>query len=535
MELLAHAASPLASLGVQSSTAILQACHPSVIDFLTEYGIAAWPVGHADAHRFWAVYTSDQDCINGGLPENLYIQVSDDGVTWEVSPFGLALNGSETQKRLTSFGLCNISYVGQEQRTVADPGIIYDEWNDQILIFSIAEEKPSPSSGDITVKLKRQTLSNTGVVGTLQDTNIGPTWNYDAPLLSPAVVYATQNHLHLWGVCDDRWFDGVQTIYHAESTDNGLTWTTPAACGPNTNTFWPGHFPWHLDAKLRPGGGGTVDLLIMSEPADGNYGQLASLLPMQTTHAAPTTISAPLATDTILDKRPAEATEWDKSLYRSAFVPRWENYELTFDVWYDGVTVVGTYDRVGFTSGGLGIFSGPTVYNNRPAGSYAPGTTITLSIPAGSTADTVEYGWGATPPVSPSVYSAPVTIQESTLWWRGVDGTTPGDWQSAAYLVQAEVFAPASGFEFITETGSTVATGSALIQAAGIELAIELGQATVITAAQAAALGLEIAVELGEASVSAESGILPGWYVRGDNGKLYGLRDSQGRIHALQQ
>jgi hypothetical protein len=434
-EMLQHAASPLADLGVQSSTAQLQACHPSVIDFLTEYGIAAWPVGHQDAHRFWAVYSSDQDCINGSLPENLYIQVSDDGINWEESPFGLALNGTETQKRLTNFGQCDAAYVGQEKATVADPGIIYDQWNDQILVFGLSEEKPAAGSSDFTTYITRQTISNVGVVSALQNTNIGPTWNYDAPLMSPAVVYEGQNHLHMWGVGDDRWLGGDQTIYHAESTDNGLTWTTPLACSPNTSTFWANHFPWHLDAKIRPGGGGIVDLLVMSEPANGDYGTLAALLPMQSTLSNPETLTAPLAPATVLDKQPSGTTAWDKSLYRSAFVPRWEDYEFTWDVWYDGVTVIGLYDRVGFATGGLGIFNGPATRNNRPAGAYLDGTAATLSIPSGSTADSIEYGWGGGAPAAPATYSAPVTIQEDTLWWRGVDGGVPGDWQSAAYTI----------------------------------------------------------------------------------------------------
>jgi hypothetical protein len=429
-ELLQHAGSPLATLGVQSSTAQLQANHPSVIDFLTEYGIAEWPVGHADAHRFWAVYTSDEDCVTGALPENIYIQVSDDGVTWDESPAGLALNGSETQKRLTSFGVCNPAYLGEKQRNVADPAIIYDQWDDQLIVFGISEEWTSPASSDFQAYITRQTISNQLVVGTLAHlASTGPTWNYDNPWLSPGVVYESQNHLHMWTVAY-----GLHEIYHLESTNNGLTWGAASLCGPNTNAFWTNHYPFHLEAKTRPEGGGIVDLLIMSEPANGDYGDFASLLPMQTTLTAPTTLSAPLAIDTILDK-PAGTTapQWDKGLYRSAFVPRWENHELHFDVWYDGVVQFYIYDRVGFTSGGLGIFNGPSVYNNRSAGAYSLGTTIALSIPVGSTADIIEYGWGSTEPATPDTYSSPVTLQEAMFWWRGVDGVTPGDWQSAAY------------------------------------------------------------------------------------------------------
>jgi hypothetical protein len=433
-EMLDHASSPLSTLGVQSSTAQLQACHPGVIDFLAEYDIAAWPVGHPDAHRFWAVYSSDEDCVNG-MPENLYIQVSDDGINWEVSPFGLALVGSETQKRITSVGVCNLSYVSHQEAVVADGELIYDPWNDQLLVFGMRTEWPSAASSDAINYITRQTISNQGVVSSPTN-EIGPIWSYDAPLMSPGVVYAGQDHLYMWAVEDDRWVDGVQEIYHTESTDNGVTWSTPTVCSPHTSTFWSGHYPWHLAAKLRPGGSGVVDLMVMSEPASGDYGDISSLLPVQTTLAAPTTLSAPLAPATILDKPPGtSAPQWDKGLYRSTFVPRWEDYELTWDVWYDGVTQFYVYDRVGFTSGGLGVYDGPAVDNNRPAGGYAEGTTITLSIPAGSTADSIEYGWGETEPVSPAIYTGPVEVQEGIFWWRGVDGATPGDWQSATYFV----------------------------------------------------------------------------------------------------
>lgn len=463
MTLLANAANYISSLGKYIGTwdKEWECCHPSVLDFgsdeMTAIGeLAGVAVPSAFAgYAFYAAWTTAQACEHECQPdgaENVFLQRSNDRTS-----------GWTGIRQMDTYGQCDGC---DEWRTTADPALIYDPWNSQILAFWIRETAGSASNVDALV---RQVITNPSG----SDLSYGAITDVETStgdIMSMSMVYEAEGHLHCWVVRHATLTNNRRQIWHAESVDNGLSWSAWTRCTVDVfhEQVQTDSQPWHLEARRNPYKTGVIDLVVSCLPSAGYSGMFLALA--TTTLSSPTVISTSTP-DKLLG--PGQSGAWDQGgIYKPSFQHYRSGNEIGYLLFYDGFPSAGDYwDRVGYTSGLLGMPIVETV-NNREAGELTEGTQIELTPAIGSPVESIEYGWGETEPVEPSVYSGGLEAQEGTLWWRGL-GTVSGDplqepWQSANYIV-----VPASALKRGDGLGAAIKRGD------GTAVAVKKGDGSV--------------------------------------------------------
>lgn len=323
-----------------------EACHPSVIDFLTEQGMEnGW-----GGYRYWMVTTTDSGLYHVADPENPYIYGSNDGTTW-------------TQiLQLDDYGGVSLTHAA------ADPELIYDVTNN-VIVAVWQRETDAPSFWLVTA-----TINSSGTRSAV--TNLDDENDADFGLGSPTVIRADATHWHMWGVVSPTGMpnNSANQIYYRFSS-NGTDWGAAQLCTEDIiQDSYSGYTPWHIEARANPSVSGQVEIVVSSGVVGSQdaYSGLV-LAHLRTTLSAPTTLTAPFAPTLLLAP---SASGWDSlGLYRSTFVLRPDGSNLYMDLFYDGYN--NDVDRVGFTSS---IISPRYLYPaNATAASSMDGITLTQS------------------------------------------------------------------------------------------------------------------------------------------------------------
>ena len=422
MTILTNAETYLNTLGVNNGFGF-EAWHPSVIDFLSDHGIAKWPNAET-GYRYWGGLTSD-------YPENPYLFVSDDKETWIPAPTHASQASAPNAHQLDT------QYNDEDKDEVydsfaADIELVYDPANNQLVAYWLREGTAFGGTG-----LARCTISSTFLKSATTLSIAGSVMN----LLSPSIVPESASSWHMWTVDAQTPF---QILYW--SSADGIIWTGPTTCTSNAIQTAYGLRPWHISAKKNPFAQGRIDLFVTGYVHPITYGAYHGypLVHAMTSLDDPTTISTPLAPDFLL--APAHdltwwqangggssaSGEWDGwGLYRSASVLRGENNMVVADVWYTGSDAqprqVGTGDpmaKIGYTSGAL--------YGYSSAARGAETVTVTTWDGATIYAD-FDDATPATERTSGESFVIPEGAE--TLYFYATDGTYTEDVQSFSVAV----------------------------------------------------------------------------------------------------
>lgn len=316
-----------------------QANHPSVVDFLAEYGMAKW-----GGHRYWMVdtpYREDSDAF-----ENPSVLVSDDGAKWSPAP-GLRsplVGPPADYKRLAVH--------------FSDPELVYDPGADTLDVFFRENRGAEATASE---DLRRIDISSKdGTLSTTVHLPVPTRYTRDTEIMSPGIVLGDDGTWHMWFVSfypegGSLAKTGTLRILHATSPD-GLSWSEPASCSPSPAAFYATvaprpwrpfsgdpFYPWHLEAKRT---GGTVRLLVdttmlASRPSLGEGSGL---------YLAETTLADPARLSWLTDA-PLVAGTAASAVYRASFVSG-----TTDRVWFSARDAAGAMEsgarwRIGFTEG----------------------------------------------------------------------------------------------------------------------------------------------------------------------------------------
>lgn len=387
----------LNTLGISEGVGF-HAWHPSIIDFLTEYGLSDW-----NGSRFVSAWTTGEQCATYNKPENPYMQRSALGQTWT------------NRVQVGTTGYCQFSIPEDDYvqiHTGADTALFYNRFTGKLYIYWLSEDPNAQ-----TASLVRREVNSDWSLGTLTDCSTGlPAGG----MMSPCFVQESANILHQWYVLTPFANAGDLQLWHSVSTDDGLSWGTPELCTNNViPTHFPNYYPWHIDAKINPLNTNVVELVVTiapdtipGTPALDTTWEGFALVHARTRISDPTTIYVPL-TEHLLDPLLTDSGEFDESgLYRSSFVPYMVDGVLAIDLWYNGISnpTASEQAKVGYTSGSLGLsFTSIAVRD---------GDEITLTTWGGAT---LYYGWDEAPATE---YTGVLTIPTgaSELRYRALDG-----------------------------------------------------------------------------------------------------------------
>jgi hypothetical protein len=295
-----------------------QANHPSVIDFLAEYGMPTW-----GGYRYWmsmTPYPFDNDRY-----ENPSLLASKDGVTW-VAPRGIP-------SPLVSLP----SGYRRSSRHNSDPTLVYDPGTGRLVVFYRENVGKLPSSPEV---IHRIDVSFANESFSLErHSSVITMFTRDTEILSPAVVIDKRGGWHMWfvsfypkgGAASHK---GTLGLLYSASPD-GLTWSPPQKCVPTLKEYYGSAqpkpyglygggepvFPWHVEAKLT---GETARLLITATqlPSGASLGAGSALYLADAPLAHPTALTYP-ADAPIVVGAPGLA------VYRAGFVAG-----KTYRIWY---------------------------------------------------------------------------------------------------------------------------------------------------------------------------------------------------------
>lgn len=431
--LIANAPDYLHSLGIQMAYS-WDASHPSVIDFLEEHGLSEWPPG--SGKRYYAAWTTAEACGDYYEPEVVYLQSTGDSA---------GQSNWTSRTLIDDYGTCAGPEPGEFStgNNTADPAIIYDSWNDQLVMFVVREPE-----GTTTKNIMRSTLNTS-----LQQSSWSQvlTGTGTSGPITPTVVYEGEDHLHMWYLTwNGVWNNAVTYIKHRESFDNGVTWgaeeSVDISALTNSHTNW---YPWHFEIDVNPYYDDMLELVTSMRYFDAIIDDSYYTAHARLTLADPLTLTNPLGSAHIMD--PATVNSWDDwLLYKPSVIPDRDGAEVKLRLWYngapdglyDGVETT-LYDVTGYAEGVIGLYI-PWVDNDKAGGVYTAGTTITLSTPVNSTADAIKYRWDGG---VWQTYSAPVTMQDGLFEWYGED-TGSGETmavQSDSYLIDTAILTGVAG------------------------------------------------------------------------------------------
>jgi len=314
-----------------------QANHPSLVDFLTEYGMRSW-----GGYRYWMMVTPYQN--DDDRYENPSLLASHDGVGW-VAPAGVPapLAGPLPGYRPL-------------ENHLSDAELVYDPSSDSLVAFYRENAGREATSAEY---IHRQDISyRGGSFTTTLHPRVISRYNRDVEIMSPAVVIDDAGMWHMWftsmypngGSVEHT---GTLRLFHCSSAD-GLSWGDPSACAPTMTDFYArlapephrlyggggALYPWHVEARRN---GSRVDLLITSTalPARASLDQGSGLILAATDLSDPTALRYPLDAPIVWGSQ-------DEAVYRAGLVTG-----ATFRIWYSARTAGaehGTW-RVEFTEG----------------------------------------------------------------------------------------------------------------------------------------------------------------------------------------
>lgn len=295
--LFANAASPLTTPTYDGSG---QTVHPSVIDFLAEYGMATWR-----GYRYWMAHTP----YPGGNDdyENPSLLASHDGTTWVTPP---GINNPLTAGR-PGFDAGGGAYE-ETGGWNADPDLVYDPAANVLRLYFASAEYDHEGVSYFA-------CAESGHSDTFPfvRTNVG--------CMSPTIVRESASKWHLWD---------CQTGLRYRFSADGITWGAPQMCSI------PYGAVWHVEVKRNPHNG-SLEMLF-------NTG-------FDLYHFA-SAFESPTVWTRVFDDQPTYAIErsasgWDSTrIYRSS---------LSFDpvdpllrrVWYSALGTLGW--RVGYTQANI--------------------------------------------------------------------------------------------------------------------------------------------------------------------------------------
>ncbi|TGE31417.1 hypothetical protein [Desulfosporosinus sp. Sb-LF] len=292
-----------------------QSVHPSIIDFMTEYGINSW-----GGFRYWMAFTPYPN-YNSAF-ENPSLLVSKDGLNW-IDPPGI-------KNPLVSKPLG--SYLGNYN---SDPELVFDPDQDTLILYW--REYYQDAYEEIWVK---KISSN----HTLRDKILcfKKTWDHQTGLmLSPTVWRKSAQEWYMWTT------DGNVTMHLYTSAD-GITWSLGQPCSAPWNTWNGGYIPWHIGAKpnhLEQ----EIEFLISGWPNKGTIKD-CQLLYATAPMSQPKELSMPLPGPLL---GPGAGDQWDDGyIYRSSFV-RETGDVPKFRIWYSACSKKKAW-HIGYTEGNLG-------------------------------------------------------------------------------------------------------------------------------------------------------------------------------------
>lgn len=203
-----------------------QACHPCVIDFLTQHGINQW-----NGYRYWMVFTPYSN--SNDATEDPNIIASNDGITWVV-PVGIT-NPIDNELGTSVSGKFN-----------NDTDMVYDPDRDCLVVYW--REVYRTNSGNdwqwdkifnkkiyanLTISAETLCINNNLIGKTINDLPFG-----DA---SPAIWRKSANEWYMFT-------SDAEKINVWDSTD-GDNWTNKRVCATPWLTWKTGYKLWHVSVK----------------------------------------------------------------------------------------------------------------------------------------------------------------------------------------------------------------------------------------------------------------------------------------------
>jgi len=347
-----------------------QAVHTTVIDFTLEHGLAQWPQA-GTGYRYWLGITTVE-------PENPFVFVSNDGITWAPAP------GTTHQMDDTGADWNMYDGYGPDFDFSEDIELVYDPLADCIHAYWMHTTLLSnPIQGD---GIRHRTINNNLTVSA--KTAIGIPWvNHEMSSNSPTVIREASDKWHMWGIYQDVSLDSASNPLLRKLTyrfgTSPTSWGEYQLCDMAVDPMiaYPNDTPNHITAELNPTIPGQVDLVIQTLrwPLEVNYLSKAALVHAVTHLSTPTAITTPLAPTRLLEYAPLS---WEKlGLYRSGFTLQLVGTEMIMRLWYTGVEDY-MHPRIGLTSGAIyEVVDGAIV---PPPDTSAP-TVTAFTLPTTST------------------------------------------------------------------------------------------------------------------------------------------------------
>jgi len=307
-----------------------QVAHPTVIDFLSEYGLEQW-----GGYRFWmsgSPYPGANDFY-----ENPCLWVSDDGLVWEM-PDGIEQPLANAPRDYHRRNIYN-----------SDPTIVYNPLTDEIELYYREsrgrEDEASIELHRIDICLDERTSGVDNRVDPLNGPHdamtyrVRPVTIVTTPftrswsILSPSVVIDDEGVHYMFAVSNA--VEGSYGVIVMNGGTHGILYDEPLNCLPGDDQYpkgpegLPPFEPWHLCAKRRPDSD-EITMLINGQ-VFGSKTRMRNLFWAHTSFDD-------LAAMVIGNRDPIiEATsEWQP--YRSTFVDANDELGTPLRLWINGYT-----------------------------------------------------------------------------------------------------------------------------------------------------------------------------------------------------
>jgi len=288
-----------------------QTCHPSVIDFTTEYNLETF-----EGFRFWMAITPYP--FSDYTLENPSILVSNDGKKWLTHP------------RLKNPVVPRVSGSAKDRKYNSDPELVYDPEESVLLLYwreycheqyeKIWRKKIMPFQEDKTLCYERLRDRKQGLI------------------LSPTIWRKNSQEWYMWTTNGD-------SMVHLFTSKNGIDWYLDKPCQSPWNTWNGGYIPWHISAKPNLAKA-KIEFLIAGWHKDSSLANCQLLYAMASIDQ-PADLTMPLDKPLLTS---ASGQHWDNGLiYRSSFVII-DSDTTQYKIWYSAASVNRVW-HIGFTEG----------------------------------------------------------------------------------------------------------------------------------------------------------------------------------------
>jgi hypothetical protein len=303
-----------------------QAVHPSVIDFLNEYGISQW-----GGYRYWMVLTPYPDSRDEFENPSLY--ASHDGFTWSVPK-------DITNPLDTASG-------GWDKGFLNDPDMMYNPGTDQLWIYyrfansDILQMKLIQVNPDLTV---------TSPVTVMEQS---PWSHNDNRTRSFCIWQESSDRWHMWG--SGGKLKPPFNTYYFFSTD-GIHWKDPQVVlnQDGRDPFQAlGLSNWHMSCKPNEKEQ-RVEFLVYTAVHDSIFRNLFRfknpIVYAECPMDSPTVFRTPLTSPVQYPSK----SGWDSGhLYRCSFQIIDDGSRYVYTIWYSAEGSDGQW-HIGYTEGSLG-------------------------------------------------------------------------------------------------------------------------------------------------------------------------------------